>query len=147
MINWFGLAQVGQNIIRSIGVGPNKFTKFWSGSGRHITGHYRVGVPKTLPRRTLVWIQHGKYIARLRWLYCLTIIGCNFVLNDLLHLTLISDETMDLGLPFHSCTFDDIMMTSSSFRGNPIFLIILCFCKMEPPIKFKLCKQHKHDNT
>ena len=26
----------------------------------------------------------------LRWLYCLTIIGCNFVLNDLLHQTLIS---------------------------------------------------------
>ena len=53
---------------------------------------------------------------------------------------------MDLGLPFHSCTFDDIMMTSSGFRGNPIFFwIIPCFWKNGPPIKFKLCKQHKHD--
>ena len=27
---------------------------------------------------------------------------------------------MDLDLPVHSCTFDDITMTSSGFRGNPI---------------------------
>ena len=30
-------------------------------------------------------------------------------------------QTMDLGLPFHSCTFDDITMTSSGFRGNLFF--------------------------
>ena len=42
-------------------------------------------------------------------------------------------HTMDLGLPFHSCTFDDITITSSSFRGNPIFLIIPCFWKHRTP--------------
>ena len=52
---------------------------------------------------------------------------------------------MDLGLPFNSSTFDDIMMTSSGFRGNPIFLNNFLFLKNGPPIKFKLCKQHKHD--
>ena len=30
---------------------------------------------------------------------------------------------------YFSCTFDDIMMTSSGFRGNPIFWIIPCFWK------------------
>ena len=30
---------------------------------------------------------------------------------------------MDLVLPFHSCTFDDITMTSSGYRGNPIFFV------------------------
>ena len=32
----------------------------------------------------------GSPLSALRWLYCLTIIGYNFVLNDLLHQTLIS---------------------------------------------------------
>ena len=58
--------------------------------------------------------------------YCLTIIGCNFVFNDLLHQTLISNNGPWFTFP---CTFDDIMMMSSGFRGNPIFLIIPCFWK------------------
>ena len=33
-------------------------------------------------------------------------------------------HTMDLSFPFHSCTFDDIMMMSSGFKGNPVF----CCC-------------------
>ena len=81
--------------------------------------------------------------ASLRWLYCLTIIGCNFVFNDLLHQHWY--QTMDLGLPFHSCTFDDITMTSSQVLGEILFFYnSLFFEKMEPPIKFELCKQHKH---
>ena len=33
------------------------------------------------------------------------------------------------------------------FRGNPILLVIIpCFDKMEPLIKFTLCKQNKHYN-
>ena len=40
-------------------IGPSRghkiyFFRVWSGSGQDITGHYRVGVPKTLPRRTLL---------------------------------------------------------------------------------------------
>ena len=31
----------------------------WCGSGQDITGHYRIGVPKTLPRRTLVAMRQG----------------------------------------------------------------------------------------
>ena len=39
-------------------------------------------------------------------------------------------QTMDLGLPFHLWTFDDIMMASSGFRGNPFLLLIIpCFQK------------------
>ena len=39
-------------------VGPSRghkiyFFRVWSGSGKDITGHYGVGVTKTLPRRTL----------------------------------------------------------------------------------------------
>ena len=36
----------------------------------------------------------------LRWLYCLTIIGCNFVLNVLLHQTLISYNGLWFTFPF-----------------------------------------------
>ena len=36
---------------------------------------------------------------------------------------------MDFGLPFHSCTFDDIMMVSSGVRGNPIFFDNSLFLK------------------
>ena len=68
-----------------------------------------------------------QFSMNLRCLYCLTIIGCNFVL--MICCIKLWYHTMDLGLPFHSCTFDDITMTSSSFRGNHIFLIIPCFWK------------------
>ena len=43
-------------------------------------------------------------------------------------------QIMDLGLPFHSRTFDDIMMTSSGFRENPIFFDNFVFEKMDPVI-------------
>ena len=46
---------------------------------------------KTLGK--LFWYQiqlNLQHLCTLRWPYCLTIIGCNFVLNDLLHQTLIS---------------------------------------------------------
>ena len=61
----------------------------------------------------------------LRWPYCLTIISVTLFLM----ICCIKHwyHTMDHGLPFYSCTFDDITMTSSGFRGNPIFLIIPCF--------------------
>ena len=36
----------------------------------------------------------------LRWAYCLTIIGCNFVSNDLLHQTLISYNGPWFTFPF-----------------------------------------------
>ena len=61
----------------------------------------------------------------LRWLYCLTILGYNFVSDDLLYKNLYGTKT--LHFPFNFCTFDNIMMTSSCFTGNPIFLIIPCF--------------------
>ena len=52
--------------------------------------------------------------------YMLTFIGCNFLFNDLLH------QTMDLGLPFHSCTFDDITMMSSGL-GEILFFVYSFF--------------------
>ena len=56
---------------------------------------------------------------------------------------------MDIGLPFRWCTFDNItvnrwrhqVLVEVLFFDNSLFLK-----KMEPPIKFTLCKQNKHDN-
>ena len=40
------------------------------------------------------------FIDNFRWLYCLTIMGCNFVFNDLLHQTLISNNGPWFTFPF-----------------------------------------------
>ena len=63
----------------------------------------------------------------LRWPYCLTIIGFNFVSNDLLHQTLVSYNGPWFAFPLS--TFDDITVTSSCFRGNPIFFDNSLFLK------------------
>ena len=57
MLNFFGLVRSGENIIGSVRGRGHKIYYFSvrSGSGQKITGQYGVGVPKTLPRRTLVW--------------------------------------------------------------------------------------------
>ena len=40
-----------------------------------------------------------------------------------------------------------VHLMSSGFMGNAIFVDNSLFMKkMEPPIKFKLCKKQKHDN-
>ena len=62
----------------------------------------------------------GGYIAQLSWGVTLFLMIC-----CIKHWY----QTMDLGLPFHSCTFDDITMTSSGFRGNPIFFYNSLFLK------------------
>ena len=77
---------------------------------------------KTLGK--LFWYQiqpNLQHLCTLRWPYCLTIIGCNFVLNDWSVASNIDIIQLDLSLPFHSCTFDDITITSSCSRGNPFF--------------------------
>ena len=63
----------------------------------------------------------------LRWLYCLAIIGCNFVFNDLLHHTLISNNGPWFTFPFMHIWwhYDDIVR----FEGKSYFLIIPCFLK------------------
>ena len=53
MLNCFGPVRPGENIIGSSGLGVIKFTIFRSGPVQKITGQYGVGVPETLPRRTL----------------------------------------------------------------------------------------------
>ena len=45
-------------------------------------------------------IKFHLYLLYLRWPYCLTIIGCNFVLNDLLHQTLTSYNGPWFTFPF-----------------------------------------------
>ena len=56
MINCFGSVRSGQNIIRLVrGLGhKTHYFSIQSVSGQKITGHFVVGIPKTLPRRTLV---------------------------------------------------------------------------------------------
>ena len=56
MLNCFGPVRSGENIIGSVRGRGHKIYYFSvrSGSGQNITGQYGVGVPKTLPRRTLV---------------------------------------------------------------------------------------------
>ena len=92
-----------------------------------------------------LWIIHYVDQFLLRWPYCLTIIGSNFVLNDLLHQTLISYNGPWFTFPFMHIWWqhDDIIrfQGKSYFFDNSLFLK-----KIEPPIKFKLCKHHKHDN-
>ena len=58
MLNCFGPVQSGENIIGSVRGRGHKIYYFSvrSGSGQKITGQYLFGVPKTLPRRTLVYI-------------------------------------------------------------------------------------------
>ena len=58
MLNCFGPVRSGENIIGSVRGRGHKIYYFSvrSGSGQKITGHYGVGVPKTLPRRTLIEI-------------------------------------------------------------------------------------------
>ena len=55
MLNCFGPVRSGENIIGSVRGQGHKIYYFSvrSGSGQKITGQYGVGVPKTLPRRTL----------------------------------------------------------------------------------------------
>ena len=62
MLNCFGPVRSGENIIGSVRGRGHKIYYFsvWSGSGQKITGQYGVGVPKTLPRRTLYYI-HTTY--------------------------------------------------------------------------------------
>ena len=59
MLICFGPVRSGENIIRSVRGRGHRiyFFSVQSGSGQKITGRFRVGVPKTLPRRTLVGIQ------------------------------------------------------------------------------------------
>ena len=56
MIKYFSQIQYGQTIIGSVLHHGHKiyFFRVWFGLGQINTGHYGVGVPKTLPRRTLV---------------------------------------------------------------------------------------------
>ena len=58
MLNCFGPVRSGENIIGSVRGRGHKIYYFSvrSGSGQKITGQCRFGVPKTLPRRTLIWI-------------------------------------------------------------------------------------------
>ena len=72
VFNCFGPVRFGENIIGSVRGRDHKIYYFSvrSGSGQKITGQYGVGVPKTLPRRTLVqskWIQNTKFI-KFMWL-------------------------------------------------------------------------------
>ena len=56
MLNCFGPVRSRENIIGSVRGRGHKIYYFSvrSGSGQKITGQYGVGVPKTLPRRTLI---------------------------------------------------------------------------------------------
>ena len=56
MLNCFGPVRSGENIIGSVRGRGHKMYNFSvrSGSGQKITGQYGIGVPKTLPRRTLL---------------------------------------------------------------------------------------------
>ena len=56
MLNCFGPVRSGENIIGSVQGQGNKIYYFLVQFGlpQKITGQYRVGVPKTLPRRTQV---------------------------------------------------------------------------------------------
>ena len=56
VLNCFGPVRSGENIIGSVRGRGHKIYYFSvrSGSGKKITGQYGVGVPKTLPRRTLI---------------------------------------------------------------------------------------------
>ena len=60
-------------------------------------------VPAVYPRLIIAIFLKGKQTLCpliLRWLYCLTIMGCNFVFNDMLHQTLISNNGPWLTFPF-----------------------------------------------
>ena len=64
----------------------------------------------------------------LRWLYCLTVIGCNFVLNDLLHQILISYNGPWFTFSFMHIWWhhDDVI----KFKGKSFFLLVIpCFWK------------------
>ena len=69
--NIIGSVRSGENIIGSVQGRGNKICYFSvrSGSGQMVTGHYGVGVPKTLPRRTLLWIINLVLTntARIKW--------------------------------------------------------------------------------
>ena len=56
MLNCFGPVRSGENIIGSVRGRGHKIYYFSvrSGSGQKLTGHFGVGVSKTLPRRTLI---------------------------------------------------------------------------------------------
>ena len=71
MLNCFGPVRSGENIIGSVRGRGNKIYYFSvrSGSGQKITGQYGIGVPKTLPRRTLLH-SHGISLA-IKCLHCL----------------------------------------------------------------------------
>ena len=62
----------------------------------------------------------------LRWPYCLTITGCNFVSNDLLHQTLISYNGPWFTFPFMDIwwNYDDVIKFywKSYFFDNSLFL-------------------------
>ena len=62
MLNCFGPVRSGENKIESVRGRGHKIYYFSvrSGSGQKITGQYGVGVPKTLPRRTLMF-RHFDY--------------------------------------------------------------------------------------
>ena len=65
------------------------------------------------------------YSSVLRWLYCLTICGCNFVFNDLLQQTLISKNGPWFTFPFIHIWWhhNDVIR----FYGKSYFFIIPCF--------------------
>ena len=71
MLNCFGPVWSGENIIGSVRGQGHKIYYFSvrSGSGQKITGQYRFGVPKTLPRRTLV---HSMYVVCM----CMYVVFC-----------------------------------------------------------------------
>ena len=60
------LFRSGENIIESVRGRGHKICYFSvrSGSGQKITGQCRFGVPKTLPRRTLIWAYHDSWWTR-----------------------------------------------------------------------------------
>ena len=79
MLNCFGPVRSGENIIGSVRGRGHKIYYFSvrSGSGQKITGQCGVGVPKTLPRRTLTTCDID-----MSWSYDSTSVGVYGVFSD-----------------------------------------------------------------
>ena len=79
----------------------------------------------------VVFTFHIQTTKQLRWLYCLSLGVTLFLMICCIKHW---NHTMDLSLPFRLCTFDDITMTSSVFKRNPIFFLSFhVFENMDPP--------------
>ena len=78
MLNCFGPVRSGENIIGSVRGQGHRIYYFsvLSRSGQKITGRFGVGVPKTLPRKTLVSLiafDHVLYMSMHDAFFCITI--------------------------------------------------------------------------